>query len=57
MHIRSNHQKLLLSSTFSIDGSNNDNKTALDDANSSESSSLGIDLTCCFLDTWPILNW
>ncbi|KAG2242463.1 hypothetical protein Bca52824_095690 [Brassica carinata] len=48
----------LFSSTFPLDGSNNDTKTASDDAKSSQSSLL-IDLSCCLQDTKvtiPTLN-
>ncbi|KAL0725421.1 hypothetical protein Bca4012_040020 [Brassica carinata] len=48
----------LFSSTFPLDGSNNDHTTALDDANTSQSS-LFIDLSCCLQDTKvtiPTLN-
>ncbi|ESQ44138.1 hypothetical protein EUTSA_v10006132mg [Eutrema salsugineum] len=48
----------LFSSTFSLDGSTNNNIPALDDANSSQSS-LCIDLSCCLQDTKvtiPTLN-
>lgn len=48
----------LFSSTFPFDGSNNDTKTALDGADSSQSSLL-IDLSCCLQDTKvtiPTLN-
>ena len=40
----------LFSSTFPLDGSNDDHTPALDEANSSQSS-LFIDLSCCLQDT------